>query len=118
MSPPHDLTVRSGRGWTIVETAGTERTPGTHDIGGPLGIADGTMLLVVLRAAERWAADDEATTDVTAILSRQGRMLVEFDDGSTQPLRAEQGWSATADRVLTGVVNMGTELAEVLVFAT
>src|ERR1700720_4531300 len=55
MIPAHDLSVRSGNGWTIVDTAGIEQTPGAHDIGAPLGIAEGTMVLVILRAGERWA---------------------------------------------------------------
>ena len=88
MIPSHDLIVRSGNGWTIVETAGIQQTPGAHDIGAPLGIAEGTMVLVILRAAERWAPGRDTITDVTAILRQEGRMLVELADGSTQPLDA------------------------------
>jgi hypothetical protein len=117
MIPSRDLSVRSGNRWTIVETAGIQQTPGAHDIGTPLGIAEGTMLLVILRAAERWAPNDETRTDGCAILRREGRMLVELSDGSTQPLDAEQDWSTAAGRSLWGVVNIGTGLAKALVIA-
>ena len=96
MIPSHDLSVRSGNGWTIVETAGIQQTPGAHDIGAPLGIAEGTIVLVILRAAERWAPGRDTITDVTAILRREGRMLVELDDGSTEPLDAEREASSTS----------------------
>jgi hypothetical protein len=88
MIPSHDLSVRSGNGWTIVETAAIQQTPGAHDIGAPLGIADGTIVLVILRAAERWAPNRDTITDVTAIHGQEGQMLVELADGSTQPLDA------------------------------
>jgi hypothetical protein len=45
MIPSHDLIVRSGNGCTIVDTAGVQQTPGAHDIGAPLGIVEGTMVL-------------------------------------------------------------------------
>jgi hypothetical protein len=97
MIPSHDLSVRSGNGWTIVETAGVQQTPGAHDIGAPLGIAEGTIVLVILRAAERWALHRDTITDVTAILCREGRIFVELADGSTQPLDAERdGWTNPA----------------------
>ena len=86
MIPSHGLSARSGNGWTIVETAGIQQTPGAHDIGAPLGIAEGTIVLVILRAAERWAPGGDAVTDVTAILRREGQMLVELSDGSTRSL--------------------------------
>jgi hypothetical protein len=117
MIPSHDLGVRSGDGWTIVETAGIQETPGAHDIGAPLGIAEGTIVLVILRAAERWAPGRDTITGVTAILRREGRMLVELTDGSTQPLDAQREWSTTADRSLAGVVNIGSGLAKALVIA-
>jgi hypothetical protein len=117
MIPSHDLSVRSGNGWTIVETAGIQQTPGAHDIGAPLGIADGTIVLVVLRAAERWAPGRDTITDVTAILRREGRMLVELADGSTQLLDAQQDCSTIADRFLVGVLNIGSGLAKALVIA-
>ncbi len=108
MIPSHDLIVRSGNGWTIVETAGIQQTPGAHDIGAPLGIAEGTMVLVILRAAERWAPGRDTITDVTAILRQEGRMLVELADGSTQPLDAERDWSRTADSSLAGLLDDST----------
>ncbi len=116
MSPPRDVGVRRGNGWTIVETAGARQTPGTHNIGGPLGIAEGTMLLVILRAAERWAPDDGTTIEVAAILRREGRMLVELGDGSTESLDAGRDWFTT-DRALAGIVNVGVSLARALVIA-
>jgi hypothetical protein len=117
MIPPHDLSGRSGTGWTIVETDGIQQTPGAHDIGAPLGFADGAMVLVILRAAERWAPQRDTITDVTAILRREGEMVVELTDGSTQPLDGERDWSMTADRSLSGVVNIGSGLAKALVIA-
>lgn len=116
-STSSDLVVRNGNGWTSVDTAGIQQTPGAHDIGKPLGIAGGRMVLVILRAAERWAPDDETMTDGCAILRREGRMLVELDDGSTQPLDSERDWSTAAGRSLAGVVNVGTGLAKALVIA-
>jgi hypothetical protein len=117
MIPSHDLSVRSGNGWAIVETAAIQQTPGAHDIGAPLGIADGTIVLVILRAAERWAPNRDTLTDVTAILRREGQMLVELTDGSMQPLNVERDWSTTADRSLAGIVNIGSGLARALVIA-
>ena len=117
MIPSHDLSVRSGNGWTIVETDQIQQTPGAHDIGAPLGIAEGTIVLVILRAAERWAPNRDTITDVTAILRREGQMVVELTDGSTLPLDAERDWSTTADRSLAGIVNIGGSLAKALVIA-
>ena len=117
MIPSHDLSVRSGNGWTIVETAGVQQTPGAHDLGAALGVAEGTIVLVVLRAAERWAPNAEAMTDGYAILRREGRMLVELSDGATQPLDEEREWSTTAQHSLAGVVNVGVGLAKALVIA-
>jgi hypothetical protein len=116
MSSPPDLSVRRGNGWTIVETAGTQPTPGTHDIGAPLGIAEGTMLLVILRAAERWTPDDGTTIESIAILRREGRMLVELSDGSTRSLDAGRD-RYTSGGAVAGVVNIGVSLAEALVIA-
>ena len=116
MIPSRNLSVRRGNGWTIVETAGIQRTTGTHDIGAPLGIGEGKMLLVVLRAAERWAPALDCVTEITAILRREGQLLLELDDGSTQPLDVERDrW--TGDRSPAGIVNIGTRLAEALVIA-
>ena len=116
-STSSDLVVRNGNGWTSVDTAGIQQTPGAHDIGKPLGIAEGSMVLVILRAAERWAPDDETMTDGCALIRREGRMLVELDDGSTQLLDSERDWSTAAGRSLAGVVNVGTGLAKALVIA-
>jgi hypothetical protein len=116
-STSSDLIVQNGNGWTSVDTAGIQQTPGAHDIGKPLGIAEGSVVLVILRAAERWAPDDETMTDGCAILRREGRMLVELNDGSTQPLDSDRDWSTAAGRSLGGVVNIGTGLAKALVIA-
>jgi hypothetical protein len=75
------------------------------------------VVLVILRAAGRWAPNDETMTDGCAILRREGRMLVELSDGSTQPLDAERDWSTAAGRCLGSVVNIGTGLAKALVIA-
>lgn len=118
MTPSHDPSVRRGNGWTIVETDGIQQTPGAHDIGAALGIADRTILLVILLAAESWVPNRDTITDVTAILRREGQMVVELTDGSTQPLDAERDWSTTAERSLAGIVNIGCGLAKALVIAT
>jgi hypothetical protein len=110
-----DISVRSGNGWTIVDTARIQQTPGAHDIGARLGIAEGTMILVILRAAERWAPDGDAMTEGTLVLHREGRMLVELTDGSTQPLDAGRERSTTPDRSLARIVNIGSGLAKALV---
>jgi hypothetical protein len=117
MIPSHDLIARNGNGWTIVETAGIEQTPGAYDIGAPLGLTEGTIVLVTLCAAERWAPNEETMTDGCTILRREGRMLVELSDGSKQPLDAERDWSTTADRSLAGIVNIGVGLAKALLIA-
>lgn len=115
--PTRDPSVRSGNGWSIVETTGIQHTPGVHDIGAPLGIAEGTIVLVILRAAERWAPGRDTVANFTAILHHEGRLLVELDDGSTHPLNAERDRCATADRSLAGLVNVGDGLARALVIA-
>jgi hypothetical protein len=117
MIPSQDPGVWSGNGWTIVETDGLQQTPGAHDIGALLEIADGTMLLVILRAAERWGPDRDTITDVTAILRREGQIVVELTDGSTQPLDAERDSFTAGRRSPAGIVNVGTGLAKVLVIA-
>jgi hypothetical protein len=117
MTPSHNPSVQRGNGWTIVKTDAIQHTPGAHDIGAALGIADGTILLVILLAAESWVPHHDTITDVTAILRREGQMVVELTDGSTQPLDTEQEWSTTAERSLAGIVNIGTGLAKALVIA-
>ena len=117
MIPSEDLIVRSGNGWTSADTARIQQTPGAHDIGKPLGISAGTVVLVILRAAERWAPNDETMADGCSILRREGRMLVELSDGSMQPLDAERDWSTATGTSLKGVVNIGTGLAKALVIA-
>ena len=113
MMRPRRESVRSGDGWTIVETADLLQTPGAHDIGARLGIADGTIALVILRAAEQWAVDPDTLTDVTAILHREGHMLVELGDGSTQHLTS--GWLQTGDRSVAALVNVGVGIAKAFV---
>lgn len=117
MIPADDLSVRSGNGWKSVDTAAIQQMPGVHDIGAPLGIAAGTIVLVILRAAERWDPGCDTITDPTAILCREGRLLLEFVDGSTQPLDAEREWSTTATRSVAGIVNIGSGLAKALVIS-
>src|SRR6266566_4260496 len=56
------------------------------DIGAALELTSATMLLVVLRAAESWAPESEDVTQPDAVICREGRVLVEFTDGSTQQL--------------------------------
>jgi hypothetical protein len=70
-------------------------------------------LLVILRAAERWAPDD-ALPENAAIVPRGGRVLVQFADGSTA-LHDADTRTQQSKRPPTAVVNVDTDLAELLV---
>jgi hypothetical protein len=77
-----DTDTRSGDGWTVLDTTCYAGKPGVYDIGARLGVTTNTILLVILRAAERWAPDG-ALPENAAIVPRRGRVLVQFADGSS-----------------------------------
>ncbi len=68
---------------------------------------------MILRAPERWAPDD-ALPENAAIVPRRGRVLVQFADGSTGLHDADTP-TLPSTRPPTAVVNVDTELAELLV---
>jgi hypothetical protein len=107
------MTTHSGNGWTVLDTACYADKPGVHDIGARLGVTTNTMLLVILHAAERWVPHKVLTAD-TAIIRRRGRILVEFADGSTRKYH-DDAQLLTSPRPPAAVVNVGTDLAELLV---
>jgi hypothetical protein len=109
------VSVHRGNGWTVLDTACCAGKPGAYDLGARLGVTTGTILLVVLRAAERWAPD-LAQPDDAAIVPRKGRVLVEFADASTQ-LHHGDTQLLPSTRPPAAVINVGTNLAEVLVIS-
>jgi hypothetical protein len=84
-----------------------------YDIGARLGVTTNKILLVILRAAERWAPDDVLPGNA-AIVPRRGRVLVQFADGSTG-LHDAHTPTLPSRRPPAAVVNVGTELAELVV---
>ena len=107
------MSTHTGNGWTVLDTACYADKPGVHDIGARLGVMTNTMLLVILRAAERWVPHKVLTED-TAIIRRRGRILVEFADGSTR-LHDDDAQLLPSARPPAAVVNIGTDVAELLV---
>ena len=108
-----DTGTHSGVGWTVLDTSAYAGNPGVYDIGARLGVTTNTILLVILRAAERWAPDDALPQNAT-IVPRRGRVLVQFADGSTGLHDADtrtppSRWPPTA------IVNVDTDLAELLI---
>jgi hypothetical protein len=103
----------SGPGWATLDTAGMQRAPGVHDIGARLGMIAGTLLLIVLRAAESWSPELNAQPGHTSVVRRGGAMLVEFQDRSTALLDAEH-WLCDTGSV-ADITNIGTDLAGALV---
>ena len=63
MNRERDLTVQGGDGWAALDAAHYSGKPGVHDLGKLLGATTTTLLLVILRPAERWAADDDIETN-------------------------------------------------------
>ena len=108
-----DTGTHSGDGWTVLDTTCYAGKPGVHDIGPRLGVTTTRILLVILRATERWAPDD-ALPENAAIVPRRGRVLVQFGNGSTSLHDADTP-TLPSTRPPTAVVNVDTELAEFLV---
>jgi hypothetical protein len=68
---------------------------------------------VVLRAAESWAPESEDVTQPDAVICRDGRVFVEFTDGSTRQLDLDAEFLANT-RPLMRVTNLSTSIANVL----
>jgi hypothetical protein len=81
-----------------------------------LGVTKGSLLLVILRAAERWVPDEDRLGEQSAIVRREGHVLVERTDGSSHTLKDDVE-VITNPCSVAAVVNVGTELAEVLVIS-
>jgi hypothetical protein len=110
------MNVRSGSGWSLIDTSHLAGLPGVHDLGTLLGVTTGSLLLVILRAAERWVPDDDRLWEKSAIVRREGHVLVERADGSSHRLKDDLEL-ITNPWPLAAIVNVGTELAEVLVIS-
>src|SRR6266568_1458182 len=106
------VNVRHGKGWAILDTSCYSWKPGVHDIGAALELTSATMLLVVLRAAESWAPESADVTQPDAVICREGRVLVEFTDGSTQQLDLDAEFLPNT-RPLESDANLSTTIANV-----
>jgi hypothetical protein len=109
------VTMRGGNGWGILDMSRYSGKPGVHDIGAALDLTSATIVLVVLRAAESWAPE----TDVTrpdAIVCREGRVLLQFADGSMQQLDRDAEFLPNLSPLLS-VSNLSTSIAETLLIA-
>ena len=111
------MTLRSGSGWSLIETSQFAGLPGVHDLGTLLGLTTGSLLLVILRAAERWVPDEDRAGETSAIVRREGHVLVERADGSSHTMKDDVLQLVVNPSPLAAVVNVGTELAEVLVIS-
>jgi len=110
------MNLRSGSGWSLIDAPQFAELPGVHDLGTLLGVTTGSLLLVILRAAERWVPDGDGLGETSVIVRREGHVLVERADGSSHTLKDDVELIANP-WPLAAVVNVGTELAEVLVIS-
>jgi hypothetical protein len=106
---------RGGSSWSLIDTSQFAGQPGAYDLGTLLGVTTGSVWLVILHAAERWVPDDDRLGEKSAIVRRDGQVLVERTDGSSQLLNDDV--ELTTNPGLAAIVNVGTELAEVLVIS-
>ena len=106
------MNLRSGSGWSLIDTSQLARAPGAYDLGALLGVTTGSVSLVILRAAERWVPDDDTLGEESAIVRRERHVLVEHTDGSSHTLNDDL--ELTTNPGLAAVVNVGTEPAKVL----
>lgn len=106
----------SGPGWTLVDVSSYPGTPGTHDVGALLGATSVQLLLVVLRAADRWTTPAGIQDGLATLLHRAGRLRVELADGSTKRLD-ESTPLLSIPKPVVSVTNVGLGLAEVLLIA-
>jgi hypothetical protein len=77
---------QSGSRWSLIETSQFAALPGVHDLGTLLGVTTGSLLLVILRAAERWVPDEGRLGETSVIVRREGHVLVERADDSSHTL--------------------------------
>jgi hypothetical protein len=80
-----------------------------------LEIAGATVLLMILRAAERCIPTDGGLPETAAFIRSEGHALVEFADGTARPLDADGQWVTNATAPLDGIVNLSSGLVKVLV---
>jgi hypothetical protein len=113
-NPP--VNMRHGNGWAILDASCYSDRPGVHDVGAALDLTSATMLLVILQAAESWAPESDDVTHPDAVICREGRVLVEFTDGSTQELDLDADFLPNT-RPLMRVTNLSTSMANVLLIA-
>lgn len=107
------MNLRSGSGWSLIDASQFAGQPGAYDVGTLLGVTTGSVWLVILPAAERWVPDDYTLGEESGIVRREGHVLVEHADGSSHTLNDDL--ELITNPGLAAVVNVGTELAEVLV---
>jgi hypothetical protein len=110
------LDVRSGDGWTLLNTSRYASRPGVYDVGARVGLVTAKMLLVVLGAAESWTATSAGIARAETIICREGAVLVELADGSAEQLSNDACWMASM-RSVRRVSNLSTSIAQVLVIA-
>lgn len=108
--------IRKGDGWTLISGLSRLGGSGVRDIGHCLGAKDTEMLLVGLRAADRWTPVRVFQAGESVVFRRAGQLQAELGDGSTRLLDKRTRFLST-ELPLLGLVNCGTELAEALVIA-
>jgi hypothetical protein len=59
-------------GLVLIDTSHLAGLPGMHDLGALLGVTAGFLLLVILRAAERWVPDDDRLGEKSANRTPRG----------------------------------------------
>jgi hypothetical protein len=62
-----------GDGWTVLDTTCYAHNPGVYEIGARLGVTTNKILLVMLRAAERWGRRAIARTGAAPAPDARGR---------------------------------------------
>jgi hypothetical protein len=101
--------------WSVIDTSDFAGLPGVHDLGTLLGVTTGYLWLVILRAAERWVPDNDTLGEKSAIVRREGHVLVERADGSSHMLNDDAEFITSLG--LAAIFNVRTELAEVIVIS-
>jgi hypothetical protein len=100
------------RTWSIIEASQYPSVPGVHDLGTPLELAEGSLLFVVLRAAESWIP--KPTSIDASLFRRNGTLRVELGEGATDTLDDDKDL-LRADSI-AALVNVGASLASAIVF--
>jgi hypothetical protein len=102
------------RMWSAIEASEYPQAPGVHDLGAVLDLTVGSLLLVVLRAAERWTPNTPLPVDA-ALVRRHGRIRVQFADDTTVTMDDHE--TLLHARSVRALVNVGADLATVLLFS-